>query len=236
MTASAPDPHLHPSQLVFLHGAGLGPWVWESTRALLPYPSVALEVPSDRPDMDPQRAAAALLADPSFPERGPVVLVLHSLAGVLESALATSLGERLVHVVHVATVVPAPGKSFAATRGFAANLILRVLFRTHPEGLRPSPAMIQRELAADLDASSCATLVERFRPQQGGLFLEPVSARQTKVDSSYIVCGRDRSVAPALQRRIAARRGSRIEVLETGHLPMLAQPTLLAGVLSRIVG
>lgn len=230
-----PDPlQGHESPVtVFLHGSGTGPWLWDEVRSHLATPSVALEVPSNRPDMDPDRGAAALLADPAFPARGEVVLVLHSLAGVLDAAMGQALGARLLRIVHVAAVVPVQGGSFASTMGLASRLILPVLFFTHPKGLLTSPAMIRNQLGNDLPPDQCADLVRRFRPECGGFFLKRVSAHHSATARSYVVCRRDQCVPPALQRSIAHRLGARVEEMDTGHMPMLSRPRELADLLSR---
>lgn len=222
-----------PCSIVFLHGAGTGPWIWEDARARLERPSVALSVPSDRPGTNPQRCADELLADPSFPAQDPIVLVLHSLAGVLERPLVQALGSRVVQVVHIATVAPAPGRNFASTVGFPANIVLPLLFRMNPRGLKPSPAMLLRELGQDLSEARRSELVARHRPELGGLFLEPVPSAEVAVPRAYVLCTQDRCVSPSLQARIAKRLGAKVHSIEAGHLPMLAKPEEFADLLSR---
>lgn len=234
MLESIPSlPDHQPCNVVFLHGAGTGPWIWEEIRERLDRPSVALAVPSDRPGTNPERCAAELLSDPLFPARDPVVLVLHSLAGVLEAPLVQALGDRVLQVVHVATVAPPPGRSFASTVGFPASLVLPILFWLNPRGLKPSPAMLLRELGQDLTNARQAELVARHRPEQGGLFLEPVPSAEVRVPRAYLVCAKDRCVSPSLQARIAERLGAKVHSIEAGHLPMLSRPVEFVEFLSR---
>lgn len=75
-------------RVVFLHGSGTGPWIWDAARRHLAVASTALTVPSNRSGTDPVLCASEILSDPAFPAHGPVVLALHSLAGVLETPLA----------------------------------------------------------------------------------------------------------------------------------------------------
>lgn len=222
------------THVVFLHGSGTGPWIWEDVRHHIPFASAAPAVPSDRSGTDPVLCASEVLSDPAFPARGPVALVLHSLAGVLETPLAMALGGRLRHVVHVASVVPAPGRTFASTRGFPANLVLPLLFHFKPDGLVPSPSMIVGELGTDLDDAQRTELVARFRPEKGGLFLRPVPRKEVRIPRTYLRCERDRSISPALQTRIATRLDARIRSLESGHLPMLSRPAELAGIIAQV--
>ena len=223
-------------QVVFLHGAGTGPWIWEDVRERLDRPSVALTVPSDRPGTNPERCATEVLSDPSFPARAPVVQVLHSLAGVLEAPLVQALGNRVLQVIHVATVAPPPGRSFASTVGFPANLVLPILFWLNPRGLKPSPAMLLRQLGQDLTKAQQSELVARHRPEQGGLFLEPVPSAEIRVPRAYLVCANDRCVSPSLQARIAKRLGAKVHSIEAGHLPMLSRPVEFVEFLSRAFG
>lgn len=224
-----------PAQVVFLHGAGTGPWIWNEVRRLLEWPSVALAVPSDRRGTDPRRCAADLLTDPAFPAYGSIVLVLHSLAGVLEGALIQALGSRVVQVVHVASVVPRDGASFVSTVGFPARLVLPLLFWLNPRGLRPSPAMLLREMGEDLTEAQRCELVARHRPEQGGLFLEPAPASGAGIRRAYVLCTKDRSIAPCLQARCAERLRAEVLSIEAGHLPMLSRPGDLVGLLSETI-
>lgn len=234
------DPASPPSSseptFVLLHGSGLEPWIWEPLQARLPFRSVALEVPSRRRGTNPTRCAREILLDPDFPSRGPVVLVLHSLAGVLEAVLATSLGRRLEQVVHLATVVPEAGRSFAKAMGFPARLALPLLFRFHPDGLAPSRKMLLQQLCGDLEPEMRDRLIDRFHPEFPGLFLEPVPRCTAVPTRGYVVCARDKSVPPRQQRATALRLGARIREMECGHLPMLSHPGILARHLEDLVG
>lgn len=228
------DPTSAPCHVVFLHGSGTGPWIWDATRRHLPVASTALTVPSIRPGTDPILCASEVVSDPAFPAHGPVVLVLHSLAGVMETPLVKAIGARLRHVVHVASVVPAPGRSFASTMGFPASLILPILFFFRPEGLAPSPSMIVNELGTDLDDATQSELVARFRPERRGLFLERVPVEEVRIPRTYLLCERDRSVSPALQTRIATRLGATVRNIDTGHLPMLSRPAEIADIITQV--
>lgn len=222
--------------MILLHGSGLGSWIWEAVHRHLSHPHVALDVPSRRTGTDPERCARDLLSDPRFPSEGPVVLVLHSLSGVLESALANALGNRLVQVIHLASVVPQAGRTFADTMGFPTPLILRLLFWRNPQGLSPSPSMLKNQLCNDLDAQESQRVVERFQGEYSGLFLEPVPEGHSSIHRAYLVCSRDQSVPPRLQRAIAQRLGAAVREMDCGHLPMLSRPEALAGFLAQAAG
>ena len=59
---------------------------------------------------------------------------------------------------------------------FVQRLVLRLLFRFNPRGLKPSPAMIRQELCNDLEPSSAALLIERYAPEFPCPYLAPAGA------------------------------------------------------------
>ncbi len=214
---------------VLLHGAGAGSWIWGRVIAHLRGPAFAPEYPGRRAGATPETCADAIVARLDGAGIGDVVLVLHSLSGVLAAPLALRLGTRLKHLVLVAAVVPAPGRTFAQTLGFPARLVLPLLFRLNPKGLRPSPAMIRSELCDDLSPEDVDEVVNRYAAEWPGLYLTPAPALPDGLPTSVILLTRDRSVPPTLQRAIAKRLGvSRTRELDAGHLAMLSRPGELA--------
>ena len=129
--------------VVFLHGAGTGAWVWERVMNELSVPAIALDVPGRSTGATPQNCAEALVAE--LDQRGidSVILVMHSLAGVLAPGLVARLGARVKRCIFVAAVIPPSGGSFVDALGFVNRQILRVLFNLNPKGLAPSPEMLR---------------------------------------------------------------------------------------------
>jgi len=219
---------------VLLHGAGMGSWVWDRTIASMTTPAIALDVPGRNPDATPDVCAARLVAQIDAAAVDDVVLVVHSLSGVLVPSMARLLGPRLRHVVYVSAVIPAPGRSFVDTIGFPGGLVLRVLFRFNRSGLVPSESMIRSELCNDLDDDDAAQVVAAYEPEFPGLYVTPVDG-PPGLPSTYVRLSRDRSVPPPLQSAMAARLDSpRLEELDAGHLAMLSAPAQLAAALDGV--
>lgn len=220
--------------VVLLHGAGTGAWVWERVVGALPISAIALDVPGRTADATPDSCANQLVAELDRRRVGPVVLVLHSLAGVLAPALSAGLGARLEKCVFVSGVIPPEGSTFADALGFPTRLILRMLFKFNPDGLKPSEAMIRRELCNDLTEQDAALVVSRYEAERPGLYLTPVQAPPARLGCAYVKLLKDRSVAPALQDRMIARLDNcRVHEISAGHLVMLSQPAALADILRR---
>lgn len=220
--------------VVLLHGAGLGPWVWNRTVTLMPT-AMALNVPSRSRDATPASCASSLVKTLNDRGVGRVVLVMHSLAGVLAAELARRLGDRLAACVYVSAVVPAEGSTFARAIGFPGRFLLPLLFRMRPDGLTPSEAMIRKELCSDLDEEDCALVVHRYQAEFPGLYLTKVPA-PPKCRSAYIMLSKDRSVPTTQQSMMIGRLYTpSIFEIEAGHLVMLSHPDELADIITGIV-
>lgn len=224
----------HPMTLL-LHGAGVGAWAWQAVIERMATPALALDIPCRHADATPERCAQALVAELDRRGIGEVVIVAHSLAGVLMPALAAHLGTRLRHCVYLAAVVPPPGGAFVDALGRVERTLLRLLFRFNRDGLKPGPAMIRKELCEDLDEVAAARVVSRYAAEFPGLYLTPVAAQPAHLPSTYLRLLRDRSLVPARQDAMIARlRRAQVRELDAGHLAMLSAPAQVAALLTGI--
>ena len=140
--------------LVLVHGAGDTSLVWHEVQNLLVSPSIAVDLPGrrDRP-ADITRvtigdAVDSIERDLDGVTDSHVVLVAHSMFGVVIPSLAARLGDRVDHLVFVAGVTAKHGERAVDTirpggyEQVAARVEeLRVTFADHmfmPEGL-PQP-------------------------------------------------------------------------------------------------
>lgn len=220
---------------VLLHGAGTGAWVWEPVIDEMASPAVALDVPGRQAGVTPDSCAGAVVAELDRRGIDSIVLVVHSLAGVLVPGLASRLGPRLKHCVYVAAVVPPSGGSFVDTLGFAHRVVLRLLYKFNPKGLKPNPSMIQRELCNDLDSRLADLVISRYAAEFPGLYLSPAGSGPTPGDATYIKLLKDQCVSPAQQDSMIARLGNaRVRKIDAGHLVMLSASAQLAKTLDQV--
>jgi len=219
-------------KIVLVHGAGTGPWIWEELQKSLPVPSILPEVGSRTTDANPSSCAENIIKqiDDAGAER--VVLVLHSLAGVLASALQKRLGNRIASIVFLSAVVPTYGNSFLDTIGFPSSLALKILFKLNPRGLKPSEKMIRAELCNDLSDSYALKLIERYEAEWPGLYLARMEDSLDFPHSVYIYLKRDLCVPPKLQKRVIANlQKTTVVELEAGHMVMLSSPDALGEII-----
>lgn len=219
---------LHPTT-VLLHGAGVGAWIWESVIERMATPAIALDIPCRHAGATPEQCAQDLIAELDRRGIDDVVIVAHSLAGVLMPELAARLGARLRHCVYLAAAVPPSGGAFVDALGTVERTLLRLLFRCNRNGLKPGPAMIRRELCNDLDEATAELVVSRYAAEFPRLYLTPCRAQPVRVASTYLRLLRDRSLAPPRQDAMIARlQDPQVCDLDAGHLAMLSMPAQLA--------
>lgn len=87
----------------------------------------------------------------------------------------------------------------------------------------------------DADEQTQREAWERVTTQAAAAFVTPTTAAGWQgVDSTYIVCGDDRSTSVELQRSHASRATRSVE-LPTGHHPFITRPDLVVDELERLV-
>src|SRR6478735_2944496 len=117
------------ANFVLVHGAWHGAWCWQRVVSLLTAQghrvhAVTLTGVGERVHlMSPLITLETHIADVAntlvFEELQDVVLAVHSYAGMIGTALADRMPERLRHLVYVDAVVPKPGESWSGTHASA---------------------------------------------------------------------------------------------------------------------
>lgn len=218
--------------VVFLHGAGTGAWVWQRVMNALPNPAVALELPGRNESVTPDHCAEQIISELDSKGVGSVILVMHSLAGVLAPGLVARLGTRVKRCVFVGAIIPPSGGSFVDALGFVNRQILRVLFKLNPKGLKASPTMIRNQLCNDLNPEDTAEVISRYSAEMPGLYLTSVGAFSPIAHATYIKLLKDQSVLPAQQDSMLARLDQPlVRTLDAGHLAMLSAHVALANLI-----
>jgi pimeloyl-ACP methyl ester carboxylesterase len=166
-----------------------------------------------------------------------VLLVGHSMAGVVISAVAEREPQRLHRLVYVAAYLPGDGDSVYKLSTNDKDSRVGA-FWTQADPKAYSPASIRADglvevFCADCSAADQQALRSSHRAEAVPPLGTPVAlsaARFGSVPRAYVHTRQDRAVSLALQRQMLARAGGAGAVLEldTGHLPMWTQPRALA--------
>ncbi|MFF3337031.1 alpha/beta fold hydrolase [Streptomyces sp. NPDC002888] len=283
--SSSPPPR---PPILLLHGAWHGSWCWEPVTTALSaagHPVLAIDLPGHglqapvpdayiAQDLDALATAvsplgglsAADCAEPAVEAVhalhaafGPVVVVAHSLAGVVLNHVGEAVPDLIARLIHLAALAPAPGRTVfedAATPEFGDSLTLglpigdpgatgavRINWNSPDAGYRSTARQCFYGDVPDATADAATRLLSPDVPVR--LYSDPApptAERWGTVSRSWIRCTLDRTVPVAAQdafigRLDAVAPGTPFEqhTLETGHSPFLSAPEMLSSVLLKAV-
>ena len=241
-----------PVALAFIHGGLHTGGCWDATIAsigeLLPdVDAFAVDLPGRRDvpgDLTSltHEICADSVADQILerlgPEGGPVVVVGHSLAGVVIPGVVHRLGvHRMQHVVFVACCMPPPGKSVLQTLPFPLSRVARrILERAPVIEVPPTFARVffgNRATPEQLDAMR-ANLCAESPTLVTGISTERLPRT---VPTSWILTEHDRALPPRLQRRFIRELGGvdTVATIDSGHEVMFTHARELADLIVKCV-
>lgn len=170
-----------------------------------------------------------------------VVLAVHSYAGMIGTAVADRLPQRLRHLVYVDAVVPLPGESWSSTHAMAIRESRLAAAAASPEFTIPPPDPTVYGLIGE----NHAWIQRRQTLHPGHTYTAPLDfdpGRVAALPRTFISC-----VEPALATIDAIRPrvsdpafwggawsaggGARLVELQTGHDPMVSAPAELTRIL-----
>lgn len=241
------------ANFVLVHGAWHGAWCWQRVlpalvRAGHRAHAVTLTGLGERahllhPDIDLDTHIRDVQMLIEAEELQDVVLVVHSYAGMIGTALADRDAGRLRQLVYLDAVLPEPGESWSSTHAPATREARLASAAADPLGSFEAPAPALFGLAGD-DAAWVARRQTRHpgRPYTQVLQFDP--QRVARVPLHYIAC-----TAPPLatmqvsQARLrdpqfwggAWQRVGTVQPLPTGHDPMVSDPEGLTQCLLQLV-
>jgi pimeloyl-ACP methyl ester carboxylesterase len=221
--------------LVFIHGAGMGGWIWEAMAPGLEAPHLFTDFPGRESGTKGLRLDDYVrhLRDQVDRFRSDrLAIVAHSLGGVVALQLAEELQGRIAGLIGVGAAVPREGGSFVSSLPPAKRALTRVVMRI--AGTRPPEAAIRRGLCNDLPAEAADEVVRRFVPESRALYFERTGAPVPDVPRMYVRLTDDREFAVPLQRAMASNLGAEAErEIASGHMAMLRKPDELTQVVNQ---
>jgi pimeloyl-ACP methyl ester carboxylesterase len=229
---------------VLIHGGGLDTWVWERMIPLLDFPALAVRRAAAGTNLnrltltDSAKYIQSQMESAGFKR---VILVAHSIGGVLAPAVATLLPQRVVHLVFVGANIPPEGSAaisiFRPSARFGMAVWLRVMAWKLSFMHKAVEDDMRKTLCNDMDEATVQQVLAGGKnPELPALFYEPVSRSQMpSVPCTYIKLLQDQGVLPpSKQDEMAANIGAKVVPLNTGHTAMLSRPNELAKLLNDI--
>lgn len=223
---------------ILVHGAWHGSWCWEEVVRKLEdqgHKAIAPDLPGHGEDNlwlnnISLKTYVDFIEDLVLAQEASVILVGHSMAGVIISQVAENIPEKIKKLVYVAAFIPENNGSLMqeARQGSTAG----VSTETRVDELNNEIILNKSERAKELFFNCCnekqaehALLKlqanEPFRP-----FVDTVEisqARFGKVDKLYIECLNDNAVTIEDQRRMCGKIPLEILRIDTDHSPFISR-------------
>lgn len=230
------------ANFLLVHGAWHGAWCWQRVLPRLMGAghrahAVTLTGVGERahllhPGIDLETHITDVTAAMDAEEMDEVVLVVHSYAGMLGTAVADRRPERLRHLVYLDAVLPKPGESWSSTHASATRQARIDAAQAHPLHAFPAPD----PAVFGLSDADHAWVQRRQTPHPGGPYSHALDfdpQRVASVPRSFINC-----TTPALGTIDVSRQrmrdpkfwdgawlpGSQVIDMLTGHDPMVSDP------------
>lgn len=237
-----------PKTLVLVHGAFADHHAFDAVVPLLQaqgYQVLAPDLPGHGADATPPGQltleAYAQAITQVVDGAGEVVLVGHSMAGMVVSAVAQARPNLVKQVVYVAAYLPTTGQSLEQlAKDDPDSLVGRNLqFAPDYSTVTITPAVLGEAIAGDLPKEVQAFITssqkpEPLKPFQGVVTLTPEA--YGAVPRAYLRTRGDRAVTPALQAAMLASSPiANVRTLDTAHLPFVSQPQAFVEALLAVV-
>lgn len=232
---------------VLVHGGGHGGWCWKWTAGALRARGHEVYTPSltgfgERAHLAPHVTSFQVFVDDvanvlRFEDLFDVVLVGHSMGGVVIPRVAEAVPERIARVVWLTAAVCADGESLLntipASPWVAAAVTTDTDGTTHTDVDRIVDAVLQDGTAAQRDFVG-----QRHLPYPPQALVEPgrLSAfLALGLPTGFVVAEEDRTITPDVQERLAARLpGARRASVAAGHDCMISRPEEVAEALAKL--
>ncbi len=228
------------SVFVLVHGSFHGSWCWDAVTAKLRargHRVIAVDLPGRAGDARPPASLglddyAGLVVETIAAQSRPVVLVGHSMGGVVITQAAERAAERILRLVYVCAFLPENGQSLLdLAQTDAESVLMRNLVIEHDKGthhVRPDGA--RESFYHDCSDEDALRATARLVAEPLAVVATPVETtaeRFGRLPRTYVECSDDRALGPTLQRRMHAAQPCRVATLASSHSPFFARPEQL---------
>jgi len=226
------------STFVLVHGAWHGGWVWYKIAGLLRQQGHTVHTP-DLPGHDGGTMPLAQITLKAYVDRlaevinqcsEPVVLVGHSMGGVVISQTAEQCSERISALVYVCAFLLQDGECLLqwAEADKEALVPGNLVFSEDKTSVTLRAEAISEALYGDCNPEVIDLAIKLLVPQATAPLATAVHLTAEKfgrVPRIYVECLRDRAISLAIQREMyKAAGGSQVFTLDCDHSPMSSMP------------
>lgn len=227
---------------LLLHGAFRGAWLWERVMPLL-LKGGASPIAYDLPGHGDRSADRKGITMSTYIDDvtefihkenlRDLVLVGHSMSGIIISKLAETMPERIRHLVYLAAVVPKNNEALVDLLTKERQAVLRPQEHKVHE-LAGTPMQNRQMYFTDLEGEEQEYFVRQLTPQPLAVFFERIHfARFPDIAAprTYVMGLRDKSLPPDLTKGFASRLQVEPVAVDAGHDLMVSKPQEVAEIL-----
>ncbi|MEO6813764.1 MAG: alpha/beta fold hydrolase, partial [Ginsengibacter sp.] len=198
---------------VLVHGAWQAPYVWNTVKSELEKAGqkvIVVELPAHGDDLtSPAEVSIDVYRDKVISaiqsNNGNVILVGHSLGGVVVSAVAEKIPSEIKKLIYIAGFLPANGQSLIDLANQDAQSLLGPALIPSKDLLDVRRDAITSIFCQDGSDAVKQLVLDNFRPEPAFPFTNPVTltdANFGKVDKYYIHTFQDHAIGIDLQNRM----------------------------------
>lgn len=230
------------STYVLVHGAWHGAWCWFKVIPLLERSGnrvVAPDLPSHGVDRTPTgtvdlQAYVDRVCEVLDACHEPVILVGHSMGGIVISQAAEARPDKVAKLVYLSAFLLADGQTLldVAQADERATVLPNLVFSDDRRSATVRDEAITETFYADCDEADVALARSLLVPQPVAPLSTPLNvsaANWGRVPRVYIECVHDRAISIDTQRMMYGRlRCEQFHTLPSGHSPFLSMADRLA--------
>lgn len=226
--------------VIFIHGAGLGGWVWRDTVKYLDVPFLVVNFPFRN---NVKKIENLKLSDYCEDVRKQVVkwsdvdeyvVVGHSIGSLPAIYLTNFQSKNVKGFVVIGSLLPKKGESFISQLPFLKRMILTSVIKL--KGTKPPANIIKTSICNDLKDEIADRVVNSYVPESPSLFFDKSKYDLPRIPSLYIKTKNDNEIPLAMQDEMIQKLSNvTTDSIESGHLPMLSKPQNLAEIIQRFV-
>jgi pimeloyl-ACP methyl ester carboxylesterase len=230
---------------LLLHGAMRGAWLWNKITPILEkngHRAIAYDLPghgkraAERSNQSMSDYVQDVLTFINKNDLSDLILVGHSMSGIIITRLAEEAPECIRHLVYCAAVVPRDGEALIDLLTPERQKALRKLEGRITEIHGPLE-MLRPLHFTDLDGEEKEFYLKQMTPQPAAAFYEKMAVKRffgLTLPRTYVLGLRDKSIPPERARQFASRLGVQPVEIDAGHDLMASRPDAVADVLLTI--
>ncbi|WP_437678970.1 alpha/beta fold hydrolase [Sorangium sp. So ce131] len=233
---------------VLVHGAFVGAWAWDKVVPLLEADGsevIALDLPAHGDDTTPLadaslEAYASAVVEAIDSASRPVILVGHSMGGIVVSQAAEQRPEKVKTLVYLTAFLLKDGQSLNQEWADDEGAKIKMYAAPSSDGtsLSFNEGWAEGAFCQDCSPEDIERLESHLREEPARPFDEPIHVTEERwgtVPRVYVEALQDLAISPAEQKsQYTALPVERVISLDAGHAPFLTKPKELADALKSL--